>query len=335
MSNPVAGVLSQSSSELRNHAQPLVQQLVSQLSPAAGNAVDGAALSDEVLDEMPQQDPAQHDNEASLMSSLRGLVQQKVQQQQPAQQQPGQQQQAAGQQGNGSGQAGGDGGQTKATWTPSVHPDEIIPGRDVIGHVHVSKEGGGASSGQGGQGGQGGSNGASAGAHGNAAAPAVGGIGRAGATAGPGATAGAGSRPAAGAAPGAPGGQQNNHANKPDPNAQQLAGNSAMMGIPQLQSALQSGQAQSGDYEVRTRATGVTQTVDVGPAGDMKSIPYFRTFQPLDDSPLLAGPTAQHMNGSDLASSLQNGNQSGDQNGPDPQSTDQLVKKLKNPAANQ
>jgi hypothetical protein len=112
----------------------------------------------------------------------------------------------------------------------------------------------------------------------------------------------------------------------------------------QLQNAAKSGEGQAGatgSYDVQTRATGSTQSVDVQSAGQIGPGSYFRSFRKLDDSPLLASPTLHKRKGGEVANNLEE--QQNAQKGQQPQQVDpttqtadpQLLAKLRNPRADQ
>lgn len=126
--------------------------------------------------------------------------------------------------------------------------------------------------------------------------------------------------------------------------AQQLQGQQGVQQPEQLQNAAKSGEGQAGatgSYDVQTRATGSTQSVDVQSAGQIGPGSYFRSFRKLDDSPLLASPTLHKRKGGEVANDLQQ--QQDSKNSQQPQQVDpttqtadpQLLARLRNPRADQ
>jgi hypothetical protein len=133
--------------------------------------------------------------------------------------------------------------------------------------------------------------------------------------------------------------------------AQAMQGQGVQQPQP-LQQAAQAGKggkaddAGTGSYDVHTRATGGTQSVQVTPAQDMSRVSSFRSFQKLDDSPLLAHATLHRRNGGDVANQLdkdsqqaqaaQGVNQPGQPRpvtAPNEAADPQLLQKLRSPVA--
>lgn len=82
--------------------------------------------------------------------------------------------------------------------------------------------------------------------------------------------------------------------------------------------------------EVRTRATGTTQSVDVTPAGELPPGKPFRTFQKLDDMPMLEHATLHGKDGKEFLADHQRRKMRGEAVEPLPE---ELIQKLKHPVA--
>lgn len=87
------------------------------------------------------------------------------------------------------------------------------------------------------------------------------------------------------------------------------------------------------EKEVRTRAFGKTQTAEVTPEGELPPGAPLRTFQKLDDMPMLDNVTLHDVKGKDAVKQLQEKAKRGEIN---PQEiTPEMIEKLKNPQAMQ
>ncbi|GMU57586.1 MAG: hypothetical protein AMXMBFR33_67320 [Candidatus Xenobia bacterium] len=356
--------------EVRNRAVQTVtraaeDQGLSRVASPENPGFDATSISAELLSEMDTKNVAKNGDIDSLVQALQGLVQPRVDQhlQQGQQAQP--QDPAGGGGVNAVQESQQPKKQQKAYWNPSTEPGMLHGGRDVIGRVDIKEEtvqpNQQAAQGQAGQ---------------NAtkkpnvprqvapAGQAGGAKSSGGGTGAPGGGAVGSAPPAAAARPtqATQPAQQAKTTNPSKPGeddketdkvelspetqqaAQQLQGQPGVQQPEQLQNAAKSGEGQAGatgSYDVQTRATGSTQSVDVQSAGQIGPGSYFRSFRKLDDSPLLASPTLHKRKGGEVANNLEE--QQNAQKGQQPQQVDpttqtadpQLLAKLRNPRADQ
>ncbi len=354
--------------ELRNRAVQTVtktaeDQGVSRVASPENPGFDATSISSELLEEIGNKGIAKAGDVDSLVQALQGLVQPRVDQHL----QQGQQAQdpAGGGGVNGVQESQQPKKQQKAFWNPSTEPGMLHGGRDVIGRVDIKEEtvqpnqqaaqgqagqnatkkpnaprqvaptgqAGGAKSSGGGTGAPGGGAVASA-PQANAARPTQ-------------ATQPAqGTKPTEAGKPADDDKETDKVELSPETQqaAQQLQGQPGVQQPEQLQNAAKSGEGQAGatgSYDVQTRATGSTQSVDVQSAGQIGPGSYFRSFRKLDDSPLLASPTLHKRKGGEVANSLEE--QQASKNSQQPQQVDpttqtadpQLLARLRNPRADQ
>lgn len=259
--------------------------------------------------------------------------------------------------------------QKKAYWAPTTENGMIHQGQDTIGRVDVREEtvkapekGGEGQAAQNATkkpqaprqvaaaGGAGGSKAAGGGTGGATGTGATGAAGAAGAAGAPRATQGPaqvnGNKPARDAQPSeATGDDQESDKVELSDETKQAAQSMQNQGVQQpqpLQQAAQgkkTGDSGEGSYDVITRATGATQTVQTAPAGDLSTVSSFRTFQKLDDSPLLAHATLHRRKGGDVAGEVEQ-NQQAQAAGqprqvgsPSEAADPQLMQKLRSPVA--
>ncbi len=356
--------------ELRNRALQAVtktaeDQGVSRVASPENPGFDATSMSAELLDEIGNKGIAKTGDVDSLVQALQGLVQPRVDQHL----QQGQQAQPQDPSGGGGVNAVQESQQPKkqqkAFWNPSTEPGVLHGGRDVIGRVDIKEEtvqpNQQAAQGQAGQNATrkpdaprqvapAGQAGGAKSSGGGTGAPGGGAVGST-----PSATA---VKPTQATQPA----QQTKptDAGKPADDdketdkvelspetqqaAQQLQGQPGVQQPEQLQNAAKSGEGRAGatgSYDVQTRATGSTQSVDVQSAGQIGPGSYFRSFRKLDDSPLLASPTLHKRKGGEVANNLEE--QQNAQKGQQPQQVDpttqaadpQLLARLRNPRADQ
>lgn len=359
--------------DLKNRAveevnKTLEDRGVSTVASPENPGVDATQMSAEIVDEINNSQKTNSSQDIdSLIQGLQGLVQPRVDQHLD--------------QGRNGAQAvdpvGGAGGankaqdaaqeqkQKKAYWTPDTENGMIHQGQDKIGRVDIKEEAVKPSEkgaeGQAAQnatkkpqaprqvasaGGAGASKGAGGGTGGATGTGATGAAGAAGAP-----------RQAQGAGQPKPAGQANQANDDKETDKTELSDESKQaaqalqaQGVQQpaaLQNAANGGKGDeggSGSYDVTTRATGMSQSVDVQGAHQLSPGSYLRTFSKLDDSPLLASAQMHRRKGGDVASGIENdqqaqaaaGTQPGQprQVGPAPEAADpQLLAKLRSPVA--
>lgn len=326
---------------------------VSTVASPENPGVDATTMSAELVDEVSNSQKLNPNADVdSLIQALQGMVQPRVDQHL---QQGGQ---------NGAQAVDPVGGaqkeqkQKKAYWSPDTENGMIHEGRDKIGRVDIREETVKApEKGAEGQSAQnaakkpqaprqvaapGGANGSKATGGGTGGATGTGATGAAGAAGAP--KASTAPAPAKQTQP-TNAGDDDKETDKVElsPETQQAAQSMANQGIQQpqaLQSAAQGGKgddAGSGSYDVRTRATGGSQSVDVQGAHEVGPGSFFRSFRKLDDSPLLASATLHRRKGADVASELDPQNQGAGKprpvTAPAEAADPQMLQKLRSPTA--
>ncbi len=353
--------------ELRNRALQTVtktaeDQGVSRVASPENPGFDATSMSAELLDEIGNKGIAKAGDVDSLIQALQSLVQPRVDQHL---QQGQRSQDPAGGGVNGVQESQQPKKQQKAFWNPSTEPGMLHGGRDVIGRVDIKEEtvqpNQQAAQGQAGQNATkkpnaprqvapAGQAGGARSSGGGTGAPGGGAVGSAPPAAAARPT--QATRPAEGTKPTEAGkaADDDKETDKVELSpetqqaAQQLQGQPGVQQPEQLQNAAKSGEGQAGatgSYDVQTRATGSTQSVDVQSAGQIGPGSYFRSFRKLDDSPLLASPTLHKRKGGEVANNLEE--QQNAQKGQQPQQVDpttqtadpQLLARLRNPRADQ